>query len=126
MDLKVLREIDLFKNLDPVQLSHLASNREERAVPKGTVIFVEGEPATEFFVISEGRVRISKVIPGMGEEALAILPAGTYFGEMEIIDDSPPRAAQGSYPGREPWGYPPPRPAQGLWGFGCSWMHGCV
>ena len=28
-------------------------------------------------------------VPGMGEEALAILRAGDYFGEMALIDDFP-------------------------------------
>jgi CRP-like cAMP-binding protein len=41
------------------------------------------------FVIAEGKVRISKSVPGIGEEALAILEAGRYFGEMAVIEDSP-------------------------------------
>ena len=94
MDLQVLREIDLFKNLDPVQLAHLASIVHEQEVPKNQVIFKEGDAASHFYVIYRGRVRISKQVPGIGEEALAILNQGTYFGEMELIDDSTPRAAQ--------------------------------
>jgi CRP/FNR family cyclic AMP-dependent transcriptional regulator len=34
-------------------------------------------------------VRISRQGPGMGEEALAILRASDYFGEMALIDDFP-------------------------------------
>ena len=34
-------------------------------------------------------MRISRNVPGMGEEALAVLRAGTYFGEMALIDDFP-------------------------------------
>jgi len=34
-------------------------------------------------------VRISKMVPGVGEEALAILEPGSYFGEMALIDDTP-------------------------------------
>ena len=34
-------------------------------------------------------MRISRIVPGMGEEALAVLRAGTYFGEMALIDDFP-------------------------------------
>jgi len=32
-------------------------------------------------------VRISKHVPGVGEEALAILESGQYFGEMSLIED---------------------------------------
>jgi CRP-like cAMP-binding protein len=34
-------------------------------------------------------VRISKYIPGGGEEALAILERGDFFGEMALIDGQP-------------------------------------
>ena len=32
-------------------------------------------------------MRISKFIPGVGEEALAVLDRGDFFGEMALIDD---------------------------------------
>ncbi len=41
------------------------------------------------FIIAEGKVRISKMVPGIGEEALAILERGQYFGEMSLIEDGP-------------------------------------
>jgi CRP-like cAMP-binding protein len=34
-------------------------------------------------------VRISKFIPNIGEEALAVLKPGDYFGEMALIDNFP-------------------------------------
>jgi CRP-like cAMP-binding protein len=94
MDLQVFRQIELFSNLDAVQLAHLASIVQERDVPKGTVLFEEGDAADFFYVIVEGRVRISKIVPGIGEEALAVLNKGSYFGEMELIDRDIPRAAR--------------------------------
>ena len=45
------------------------------------------------YVVLEGRILISKFIPGAGEEALAFLERGDYFGEMALID-SAPRSAQ--------------------------------
>ena len=39
------------------------------------------------YVVLEGRVMISKRIPGAGEDALAFLERGDYFGEMALIDD---------------------------------------
>ncbi len=38
------------------------------------------------YVVLEGRVLITKYIPGAGEEALAILERGDFFGEMSLID----------------------------------------
>jgi len=44
-------------------------------------------------MILSGAVRISRFVPGMGEEALAVLRTGAYFGEMSLIDDAPRSAA---------------------------------
>ncbi len=94
MDLKLLRQVDLFRDLDAVQLAHLASFAEEFHMPKGQLMFKEGDPPDFFYVIQSGKVRISRMVSGFGEEALAILEPGTYFGEMELIDGALPRAAQ--------------------------------
>jgi CRP-like cAMP-binding protein len=94
MDLQVLRSIDLFKNLDAVHLAHLASIIREQTVKRNEVLFEEGDKPELFYVIAKGRVRISKIVPGIGEEALAILDAGAYFGELELIEPDAPRAAR--------------------------------
>jgi CRP-like cAMP-binding protein len=60
-----------------------------RELPGGATVFAEGSSGDEMFVVISGRVRISKQVPGVGEEALAILEPGAWFGEMAMIDDSP-------------------------------------
>jgi CRP/FNR family transcriptional regulator, cyclic AMP receptor protein len=40
-------------------------------------------------VITNGEVRISKFIPNIGEEALAVRKPRDYFGEMTLIDTFP-------------------------------------
>lgn len=56
-------------------------------------IFEEGSEGDRLFLVSEGAVRISKFIEGVGEEAMSVLTQGTYFGEMSIIDMRPRSAA---------------------------------
>jgi GTP cyclohydrolase II len=45
----------------------------QKRYPQETVILTEGAPGGQLHVINQGRVRISKVVPGVGEEALTIL-----------------------------------------------------
>jgi CRP-like cAMP-binding protein/Flp pilus assembly protein TadD len=77
------------KGLSSKELRLLATFSTEEMYKAGQKIFLEGERGEKFFIILDGEVRISKFIPGAGEEALAILGRGDFFGEMALIDDSP-------------------------------------
>jgi CRP/FNR family transcriptional regulator, cyclic AMP receptor protein len=94
IDVNVLRELDLFRGLEGLHLAHLGSIARQEGHAKGTVLFEEGDTGSALYVVVEGSVRISKMVPGIGEEALAILRPGSYFGEMEFIDRGLTRAAR--------------------------------
>ncbi len=89
MDIAVLKKVALFEGLTSDQLQKVAAIAKDRKLNAGDHVFKEGERGDEFFVIMSGKVRISKNVPGVGEEALAILDPGSYFGEMALIDDTP-------------------------------------
>lgn len=88
-----LRKVGLFSNLAPPQLTRLGAICHHQSLKAGEVLFREGDEPAHFYIIIKGRIRISRIVSGMGEEALAILEAGSYFGEMEIFEPMP-RAAQ--------------------------------
>jgi CRP/FNR family transcriptional regulator, cyclic AMP receptor protein len=89
MDPASLRACPLFQTLSSDQLGRVAEIATRRELPGGAQVFSEGASGDEMFVVLSGRVRISKKVPGVGEEALAILEPGAWFGEMAIIDESP-------------------------------------
>ena len=89
MDVEILRKVALFEGLTRNQLQKLASALRELEFDANSHIFREGDQGVSMFIISEGKVRISKMVPGIGEEALAILERGQYFGEMSLIEDGP-------------------------------------
>ncbi|MEP7008762.1 MAG: cyclic nucleotide-binding domain-containing protein [Acidobacteriota bacterium] len=84
-------KIRLFREqgLSRRELMTLATFSKEVRYAAGAYVFQEGDQGAEMYVILEGKAMISKFIPGGGEEALAILDRGDFFGEMSLIDGQP-------------------------------------
>jgi len=89
MDDAVLRRCPLFESLRPEQLEKVAALAQVKEVDGGAFLFRENDPGDAMYVLLDGKVRISKMVEGIGEEALAILEPGAFFGEMALIDDAP-------------------------------------
>ncbi len=87
--LEILAQIDLFSGLPNTHLRRVVDIGVEEIYKTGATVFAEATPGDKFYLIVDGAVRISRIVPGMGEEALAVLKAGNYFGEMSLIDDAP-------------------------------------
>lgn len=77
------------QKLSSMEINFLASLSKAERLEPGEVLFREGATGDHMYVVLEGRMLISKQIPGAGEEALAILERGDYFGEMALIDREP-------------------------------------
>jgi CRP/FNR family cyclic AMP-dependent transcriptional regulator len=90
---EALSKIYLFRELTPDEMDVLISISKEKKVKKNEIIFKEGDVGDTFYLIILGSVRISTMVPGVGEEALTILKEGEYFGEMALIDDAPRSAS---------------------------------
>ena len=80
----LLRNVPLFKDLDDRELAEVAELCREEKFVSGTYVFREGEAGNRLYLITEGEVRISRDVPGSGEEALAVLKAGAVFGEASL------------------------------------------
>jgi len=88
MDLALLRQAAIFHDLEEGELERVLEICKEQKFQSAATVFKEGEPSNRLYIIAEGEVRISRIVPGSGEEALAILKPGTCFGEMGIFDRS--------------------------------------
>lgn len=86
---RALAAAELFAELNTEQLERLVGIGELRAYKRGEAIFNQGDEGAHFFVICSGAVRVSRTVPGIGEEAMAVLKEGSVFGEMSVFDDSP-------------------------------------
>jgi CRP/FNR family cyclic AMP-dependent transcriptional regulator len=77
MSTELLQGVYLFKELGITELVEILKLCRRESYPNGKFVFLEGDP---------GAVNISKFIPSGGEERLASLRDGNYFGEMALID----------------------------------------
>lgn len=82
----LLKRVTIFKDLDEDEIKQVAEVCREEQFTSGEYIFREGEHGNRLYLVVDGEVRISRDVPGIGEEALAILKPGALFGEMAVFD----------------------------------------
>ena len=85
---ELLKGVAIFQDLDDGELARVSEVCRTQDFISGEYVFKEGEPGNRLFLVIDGAVRISRMIPGSGEEALAILKPGALFGEMAVFDRS--------------------------------------
>jgi CRP/FNR family cyclic AMP-dependent transcriptional regulator len=78
----LLREVPLFADLGRRELEQVASSMKERNFAEGSTLTTEGEGGVGFFVIEDGRAKVSV----RGEERGELGP-GDYFGEIALITE---------------------------------------
>ena len=89
----MLRSIPLFKDLSDSDLALIGDLAIEKPVPKGTVIFTEGQEGDSLYLIASGRVKVFIGDEDGREIILKILGPGDFFGEMALIDKQPRSAS---------------------------------
>jgi CRP-like cAMP-binding protein len=67
-----------------------------REYPKDSMLFSEGEPGDELYIIQKGSVKIAKIVDN-NEVLLAVLKAGDIFGEMALLESKPRSASAVAY-----------------------------
>jgi CRP/FNR family transcriptional regulator, cyclic AMP receptor protein len=83
-----LRRSGFFRGMDLSDLLAVAKIVEERPAPAGQHVFFQGDIATEFFIVSTGRIRV--YVPGHGEELeMGIVGESQMFGEGGMLDGGP-------------------------------------
>jgi CRP-like cAMP-binding protein len=88
-----LRVIPMFSGVSSEVLSSIASLLIERRFPKHKTIVEEGAPGDYMYIISEGRVKVTKLSGDGREKILELLEVGDFFGEMSLFDDAPRSAS---------------------------------
>ncbi len=86
--LSLLRQVSLFKGLSRKLLLKLLLDLVEKEYQQGDLIFAEGDTGKALYIILNGSVEIVKRCSNQ-DRVLAILSAGSFFGELALIDQVP-------------------------------------
>jgi len=79
----------LYHTLDKKTIEYLYKIGEVKDYKKKDVIFLESDEAFNFFLIIEGKVKISRLHRDGREVVIAILSSGNFFGDMALLDGYP-------------------------------------
>ncbi|MGI3781302.1 MAG: cyclic nucleotide-binding domain-containing protein, partial [Janthinobacterium lividum] len=75
-----LAQLFLFEELDPGQLDWLSGNGYVETRAEGEAVYSEGDPATCFFVLLEGRIAMRRWVEGSNVEVNRTDQRGVYAG----------------------------------------------
>jgi len=82
--IRFLSEVQLFKRLPKSELARLATGCQSVSFAEGQVLIRQGDVGDAFFVIVEGRVRVT-----VDCNQVATLESGDHFGENALLQDEP-------------------------------------
>ncbi|MEM6664170.1 MAG: cyclic nucleotide-binding domain-containing protein [Pseudomonadota bacterium] len=83
-----MREVPMFRNVDPKQLRLFAFMGETLTYRAGERLFEKGDDGDAAYIVIEGEVNVLVPTDG-GEAAVAVLGEKEIFGEMAVLCDQP-------------------------------------
>jgi CRP/FNR family transcriptional regulator len=86
---KIIGSSILFKGIPAAQLDEITSIVRSKEVEKGAVIFFDGDEATGFYMVAEGKIKIFKTSLEGREQILHIFGPGEPFGEVPVFHGQP-------------------------------------
>ena len=86
---ELLRTVPIFSDLTDQDIASLGRLSIRKHYPKDTVIFFENEEGDFFFMILEGRIKVTILGDDGREVILSLLGPGDFFGEMALLDNEP-------------------------------------
>jgi CRP/FNR family transcriptional regulator, cyclic AMP receptor protein len=86
---RLLDATELFASLPADVLDVLRGRATVQLIAKGDLLFSQGDPSHELFVVANGRIAIATRSTDGRESMVAVLEPGGLFGELGLFDDEP-------------------------------------
>jgi CRP/FNR family cyclic AMP-dependent transcriptional regulator len=83
----------LFAGIDQEASRALLDSMSRVDLPRGQVLFHEGEPGDRLYVIATGKVKLGRRSADGRENLLSVLGPGEMFGELSLFDPGPRTAS---------------------------------
>ena len=92
---ELLIKIPIFAALEEAEIKEIESLSHEKVFTANANIFWEGDAADWFYIVIEGKVKISKLTSNAREIVLSFFSRGEIFGEVAVLENGPyPASAQ--------------------------------
>lgn len=85
-DFDLLGRIPLFAGLRRERVEALLRDAWAQHFPRNTVLFLEGEPAPRFYIVTEGWVKLLRQSADGQESVVAVFTRGESFAEAAILE----------------------------------------
>lgn len=84
-----LRSCFLFADLPRSKLERIARNAVRVRLGEGDALFQQGDPATRFYFVSSGQIKLFRLSPAGNEKVIDIVTQGNTFAEALMFLDRP-------------------------------------
>ncbi|KKM12067.1 cyclic nucleotide-binding protein [Clostridiales bacterium PH28_bin88] len=79
--------VPIFAALNFEELQKVNSLIQKKEYRKGTVLFMQGDPAGHLYIVRHGRVKLYEVSKDGRQQIVRILEHGDFFGELSLFKD---------------------------------------
>ncbi len=82
--IRLFQMVDVFESLSAAEIERLDERLPDGRLETGDIFYSPGDPSEKVFILRRGKARIYKVADDGREFTLAVVGAGTMFGEMSL------------------------------------------
>lgn len=84
-NIQLLQQVRLFQGLSSDELAMVVQTAWHRQVERGSFFFLEGDPATHLYVLTQGQVKLAQLTPEGQQVILRFACPGEMFGGIAVL-----------------------------------------